>query len=470
MNCNPHGDMSTRNLWSRRQFVRSALGGVVGASTASKIALSTSHAKDNQQDAENLPESFRIFYPWDPSDPPRYHHKPIDGSYFDWLFSLLEGTGVTFLFRCNLAGRAYYPSKLLTPFDKSVIDQSNPKAVEMWSRVANVLDACDPLAEAVRAGRDHGIPVWAWCNWNEFQNVRPGWLELTDPTWYQNPRKFWCTRDGSRFYHGVPDWGDEDVRIRLVGLAKEAMAYGVDGLYLSSRTHSWYPCWPTPGWADGLEPFGFNDSVVAAYRKRHGVDIRYEDFDQDKWHHVKGDLYSEFLALVGAAVHKHGKPFVLGIRPDRDNVMVLYPDTQKDIMDNIQLYKSWERWVSEGSVDGLCAEQPCPHTPKIPGGDIAPMKETLPASFPLYSWADCSTWVGRINVPFSLHNWNRHSVKNVLEQIRVARNAGARGIVLQSLYHFTAADTAGTYIGPQPDGYGILPRTEYLDALRDLQK
>ncbi len=61
--------------------------------------------------------SFTIFYPWDPSDPPRYHNAPVDRDYFDWLFSNLAGTGVTFLYRCNLSGRAYYPSKLLQPWD-----------------------------------------------------------------------------------------------------------------------------------------------------------------------------------------------------------------------------------------------------------------------------------------------------------------------------------------------------------------
>ena len=469
MKSKPQVDTSNQDLWSRRHFVRSSLGGVVSAAAAANLPLPTIHAAEKQKAAEKLSDSFRIFYTWDMSDPPRYHHKQIDGSYFDWLFAQLEGTGLTFLFRCNLAGRAYYHSKLMNPFDESAIDPHNPKALKMWRRVLNVLKACDPLAEAVRAGRKYGVPVWAWSNWNELQSVRQGWLELTDPVWYQNPRKFWCTRDGSRFYHGVPDWGDEDVRKRFVGLAEESMGYGVEGFYLSSRTHSWNTCWPTPGWADGLEPFGFNDSVVAAYRERYGVDIRYEDFDKEKWHHVKGDLYSELLALVGAAVHKHDKPFILGIKPDRDNVMVLYPDRQKKIMDNIQLYKNWERWVAEGSVDGICAEQPCPHSPTITGGDISLLKETLPSTFPLYSWADTATWVGGIPVPFSLHNWNRHSVEDVLKQIQVARTVGAKGIVLHSLYHYTAVDSAGAYVGQRPAGYGAVPRTEYLDALRNLQ-
>ncbi|MFH1614245.1 MAG: hypothetical protein ABIG61_04065, partial [Planctomycetota bacterium] len=60
-----------------------------------------------------MSHEFEMFYTFDPSDPPRYHHKLIDEEYFEWLFSMLEGTGLTFLYRCNLAGRAYYQSKLM---------------------------------------------------------------------------------------------------------------------------------------------------------------------------------------------------------------------------------------------------------------------------------------------------------------------------------------------------------------------
>ena len=96
--------------------------------------------------------SIQLFYNWDPTDPPRYHKDPIDADYFDWLFAMLEGTGLTFLYRCNTAGRTYYPSRLMAPFDHSCVDHNNEQAA-FWHQVADMLDGCDPLAEAVRAGR-----------------------------------------------------------------------------------------------------------------------------------------------------------------------------------------------------------------------------------------------------------------------------------------------------------------------------
>jgi hypothetical protein len=451
---------------SRRQFLQNGVLAAAAASAGGAHGQVQGPLKKLAESKNKQKKPLKIFYTWDLSDPPRYHAEPIGPDYFDWLFSRLAGTGITFLFRCNLSGRTYYPSTLMSPIDRSVIDPDNPKALQMWQRVVQVLEDCDPLAEAVRAARKYKVPIWAWWNWQEFQNVRRGWISMIDPTWYQNPRKYWSTRDGSRFYHGVPDWGDAEVRARLVGLAKESLAYDVDGIYVSSRSHSWHTCWPAPGWMDGVEPFGFNDSVVAAYKKAYGTDIRYEKYDAEAWDRVKGELYSEFLAQVGSVVHEQKKPLVLGIRPDRYNLMVLEEKRLQRVMDSIRLYKDWEKWVADGTIDGLCAEQTCPHTPKIPGADISPMQQTLPKNFPLYSWADTATWVGGVKVPFSLRNWNRHSVADVLTQIRTAQAAGAAGVVLHSLYHFTAVDSAGEYIGQPPAGYGPLPRDEYFDALR----
>jgi hypothetical protein len=63
-------------------------------------------------------------------------------------------------------------------------------------------------------------------------------------------------------------------------------------------------------------------------------------------------------------------------------------------------------------------------------------------------------------------NWDRPTVDQILEQIQNAKESGAAGAVLHTMYHYTAADSAGQPIG----GYGVLPRTEYFDALRKLNR
>jgi len=406
---------------------------------------------------------FELFYNFDPTDPSRYHRRTVDAEYFDWLFEGLAGAGMTLLFRANVAGRCYYRSRLMASFDHETINHRNPDA-KIFQRVADMMDACDPLAEAVRAGRRHGVPVWIWWNWNEWHNVRQDWIDLNDRTWYDRPRKYWCSRDGSRFYCGAPDWGDAEVAERMVGLAKETLDYGVDGMYLSMRSHSWWPCFPAPGWNDHLEPFGFNDSVVKTYQQRHGVDIRYEDYDEDKWLRIKGEQFSNVLARTGAAAHAAGRRFILGTEPDRTSLMVGFANspTLRDVAAHLKLYKDWEGWVAEGSIDGLCAEEGCPPELKIEGGNVAPFQDTLPQEFPLYTWVDTARYFNRGGGPFSLVNWDPHTVEDVIRQIEWGRDAGAAGVFLHTLYHFTACDSGGESIG----GYGVLPRTEYLEGIR----
>ena len=86
----------------------------------------------------------------------------------------------------------------------------------------------------MEAARRHSVPIWGWVNWNEFQCVRRDYVSLVDPVWYAAPRKYWCSRDGSRFYHGIPDYGDAEVQERLAAMTGELLGYGVDGLYLST--------------------------------------------------------------------------------------------------------------------------------------------------------------------------------------------------------------------------------------------
>ena len=408
-------------------------------------------------------DRFKIFYTFDPSDPSRGHRTVIDASYFEWLFDLLGGTGITFLYRVNLCGRAYYRSRLLSPFDQATVDAYNPDA-QYWRKTAAMMETCDPLAEAVRAARQRGIPLYVWWNWNEWHNVRRDFLDLNDRTWYDKPRKYWCTRDGSRFYCGAPDWGDAEVIERLLGLATETLEYGADGFYLSMRSHSWWACWPSPGWETHLEPFGFNDSVVRAYRTRYGVDIRYEEYDEEKWNRIKGEQFTAFLSRVGATVHRYGKPFILGTQPDRYALMTDFESRSQPRPGgkHLHLYKDWETWAASGSVDGICSEESCPRELSIEGASMEPFRRTLPATFPLYTWTDTARWINRGGGPFSMENWDPQTVDGLLKQIDWAKDQGAAGIFLHSLYHYTSSDSDGRSLS----GYGVLPRTEYLDALR----
>lgn len=409
-------------------------------------------------------QPFRTFFNFDPTDPSRFHKGPIDEEYFDWLFSLLEGTGLTFLYRCNTAGRTYYHSKVMAAFDHECVDPYNEEA-QYWHRTAEMMDIGDPFAAAVKAARKHDVPIWAWCNWNEFQNTRQDYLSLIDPVWYESPRKYWCSRDGSRFYHGIPAFGDPAVQERLVAMTREILGYGVDGFYLSTRSHSWWACFDSPGWDDHLELFGFNDCVVDEYRKRHGIDIRFKDYDYDEFLRIKGDHFSEMLAKVGRTLHDADTPFVIGVSPDRHELCVEFESIGIPAAKHLHMYKDWERWAEDGTVDGLCTERSCPHEKVLdpPGLDI--FQDSLPDGFPLFLWLDMGRWINRGFGPFHLANWDRYPVDESMGMLEQAKKTVAGGAFLHTLYHYTACDSGGESIG----GYGVLPRTEYFDALRNLE-
>ena len=63
-----------------------------------------------------------------------------------------------------------------------------------------------------------------------------------------------------------------------------------------------------------------------------------------------------------------------------------------------------------------------------------------------------------------MENWDPVSIDGLLQQIAWAKGQRVAGIFLHSLYHYTASDSDGESIG----SYGVMPRTEYLDALREL--
>ena len=249
----------------------------------------------------------------------------------------------------------------------------------------------------------------------------------------------------------------------------ELLGYGIDGLYLSTRSHSWYACFDTPDWDAHLEPFGFTDRVVADYRSRHGADIRYEPYDTEEFYRIKGEHFSEVITRTGNQMHGAGKPFVVGLSPDRYELCVAFGDGKMPGGPHLLLYKDWERWAADGAVDGICAERACPHEVILDAPPLELFRRTLPDGFPLFLWLDNARFINRDFGPFHLGNWDRYSVDEVVDMVSAARQAGARGAFLHSLYHYTSFDSGGESIGGSTDGstgYGVLPRREYLEALR----
>lgn len=406
-----------------------------------------------------MADRFEVMVTWDPGEI-RYNRAEIDSAYFDWALGQAEGSDVTVLMRANMSGCSYFHSKHLAPLRHEDVEAPPDHEAYLNHRLVEICERLDVLREAARAAKAHGVKIMAWFNLFEWTSIRAGFVQRRDRLWHEHPRKYWCSRDQSRFYHGVPVLGDAEVQERILSIIEELCAYETDGVYISSRTHCWTPGLPIEGAWDTNEPFGFDDSVVRDYLEKYGVHICYEDFDEDKWHRVKGEHLTRMLARIQQTVKEHGQRFVFGCFPHR-TILLGDPDRPGPQTRCIQLYKEWEQWADDGLVDGLCRESQCPRTGDLEPPDVEIFKQTLPDGFPLYTWTNTEWFESRGGGPFSCRNWSVKPPETVHRQIELTREAGCAGAVIHSLY-------PSVFINTQKESHGMrgpVPKPEYWEAL-----
>lgn len=235
-----------------------------------------------------------------------------------------------------------------------------------------VLNAYDPLAEAVNAAGRADIPLYAWITLFD-EGYPPNMSRFLQ----ENPHCQWVDRTGTIYAPGIPCYDyDETIEFRLKHI-RELLDYGVNGLYLSLRSHS-----------DQATPFrqkdffGFNDPVVEEYKRRHGKDIRKFDdaqhildekhfrcrmefiggeFDIDAWHRLKGEsltrLLREVHKLAGADFPIwlcfigpfEGMELPAGIQNDCENLT-------EGIHAFARFHIDWQTWLEEKLVDTLVVQ------------------------------------------------------------------------------------------------------------------
>ncbi len=221
------------------------------------------------------------------------------------------------LWRVHALGELYH-TKIGTVFTKT---RSNSRYDD---KLAEAIEVCDPLAEAVKYGREFGIKVYAWTLLNDDGKTPDKVADFLK----KNPQFQWSTRDG-KYLSGVPCYAYPEVRAYRLGLMEELMSYGVDGVFMSTRSH-------TTGFGEKvLLEYGFNQPVADAFQNRYGVDIL-NDFnaerDGTKLIKLRAELMNEFYREVK-------------VLRDRK-----YPQV-KLAADLTHLPQDWPIWVNEKLVD-----------------------------------------------------------------------------------------------------------------------
>jgi len=126
---------------------------------------------------------------------------------------------------------------------------------------------------------------------------------------------------------------------RLAMIREVVENYDIDGVAFSIRSHSSFA---------ERDNYGFNEPIVAEYKRRYGVNILTEDYDPEKLAEIRGEGVTQLLRDVSAYLKPRGLPLQMMIPTDPEG-----PDTARRRLYGNWLDFDWPAWTREGIVDGL---------------------------------------------------------------------------------------------------------------------
>ncbi|HQG45162.1 MAG TPA: family 10 glycosylhydrolase, partial [bacterium] len=262
--------------------------------------------------------------------------------------------------------------------------------IELWaSELRNSNPGWDPLQVAIDQAHARRLKLQAWIN------VYPGWMGTKPP------------RIGNQLYNAHPDWFMVDrfgqrqplnvqyvwlspthpeVTPYLLGLCEELYTtYAIDGIHLD------YIRYPAPS-------FSYDRASLEVYRQETGGT---PDRDETAWSQWRREAISRFIARLHTAMQIHNPTLVLSAA-----VLGNYPTGRR-----VYLQDSHE-WLARGIIDA-----------------IYPM---------IYTRDD--TLFRRQLLEHRYNDHNRHvypgiylgSARHLATQLRIARDAGCKGMALFS--------------------------------------
>lgn len=200
---------------------------------------------------------------------------------------------------------------------------------------------CDPRAEALSVCQALGLKLYAYLT--VYDEGCPPTVLYGDNSpfpWQsrftiEHPEFLVCDRSGEKRHWGVMEyWYPEVRRYKVEQVSRFLDAYGYDGIYICTRSHS-----PPAATAD---TYGFNPPVVEEFKRRHGVDILTQEFDIQAWRDLRGEGLTQVLRELRVELRRRGKTLAVGI-PRTESTGPPYG--------NMTLH--WRTWVEQDLVDEL---------------------------------------------------------------------------------------------------------------------
>lgn len=221
-------------------------------------------------------------------------------------------------YRISVCGAAANHTKVMTPADdrafekyrgRRILDTCCANIPSTHTRMADVMERIDPLAECAKYGHKHGLKIYAWVtSWDSL------YYATQDEFFQKHPEFTWVSRDGKRHVPGVPCYAYPEVREYRLAQIRELLSYDVDGIILSPRSHSPWPGRNKPSDEIGSRDYGHNEPVVSEYMRRHGSDPREakrDSLEELRFVALKAEFFNQFLREAKAECDQAGRRLIM---------------------------------------------------------------------------------------------------------------------------------------------------------------
>ena len=217
----------------------------------------------------------------------------FDEKLIDRFFALCAQRGIERIYwRVSATGNVLYHSRVRTVFSKGPATWRKGHA----AKLREILMRCDPLEVAVRMARKHRLELYPWVTiFDDGKGVMQSQFSR------EHPEYLWLSRDQKTRIDGVLCYFYPEVIAHRTSQVRELLAYGVDGLLLSTRSHSR---------GAGGNQYGFNGPAVQRYRERYGIDPlavdepEFQKHHSGRFHRILGEQLTGFLSAVATQMGK----------------------------------------------------------------------------------------------------------------------------------------------------------------------
>ena len=143
---------------------------------------------------------------------------------------------------------------------------------------------------------------------------------------------------------GAPSPAFPEVRQWWLGLARQVLDAGADGVEIRVRNHHDHLAW---------EEYGFEGPVRDEFLRRHGMDLwKTDEFDWAALRRLRGEFFTQFLRETKVLARQYGRKLGLHVS--------ISEDMEPEQGAAMEVHWDWRRWIEEGLPDSITMKEVWP--------------------------------------------------------------------------------------------------------------